>query len=247
MQEDLRLLILIIGFVGVAFLIADSIRKRMKKRRTQKFDQRVFENTASQTNLNLGDDPLFDDDSTLEPFDIKDKGLYSGSNKTDSVKHKSKKQKTTKVSHTEPDVILFAIKPRVQDGFNGRTLEAALKSHDYRFGEKNIFHHHVDNDPEEAVLFSIAQSTEPGNFDLNTIKTQRVQGLVIFMQLPIAASDRTPLEIFENMLRSARQLAAALNGELCDNRHAQLSAKAISHVKQKIENSHQAELSSKVD
>jgi len=245
MQEDLRLLILIIGFVGVAFLVADGMRKRIKKRRTEKFDQRVFENTASQTSSHLGDDPLFDGRSDLESFDIKDKGLYSGPEKIEPLK--SKKQKEVSGVHVEPDVILFVIKPRVQAGFNGRTLEAALKSHDYCFGKKNIFHHHVDNDPEQAVLFSIAQSTEPGSFDLSHIKTQRIQGLVIFMQLPAVALDRTPLEIFENMLRSARQLAATLNGELCDNRHAQLSAKAISHVKQKIENSHQAELSSKVD
>lgn len=242
MQEDLRLLILIIGLVGVAFLIADAMRKRIKKRRTQKFDQRIFENTASQTNMHLGDDPLFNDNSALEAFDIKDKGLYAGSEKP----IESSDKKNTSNSPV-PDVILFAIKPRIQDGFNGRTLETALKFHHYYFGEKNIFHHHVDNDPEQAVLFSIAQSTEPGSFDLKTMKTQRIQGLVIFMQLPVASSDRTPLDVFENMLKSARQLSAALNGELCDNRHAQLSAKAISHVKQKIENVHQAVLASKVD
>tara|TARA_R110002110_G_scaffold166602_2_gene367282 strand:- start:34822 stop:35529 length:708 start_codon:yes stop_codon:yes gene_type:complete len=235
MQEDLRLLILIIGFVGVAFLIADGMRKRFKKRRTQKFDQRVFENTAKQSKIQLGEDPLFDE--PLESLGLRDRGLYEREAKT---------AEPSGQDEVKEDVIIFAIKPRMQDGFSGRTLEAVLKSHHYFFGEKKIFHAHVDNNTSNEILFSIAQSTEPGCFDLESIKQERIQGLVIFMQLPVAR-DNNPLSVFESMLKSARQLAAALNGELCDNRHRQLSAKAIAQVKTKIQNASQVELSSKVD
>lgn len=224
MLEDLRLLILIIGVVAFAFLAFDSIRRRFKKNNnTAQFDQTIFENTHSQSNKDLNIDPLF-----LDHENGVQKDVIMG-----------KKVKPS-LSKAVQEVVIISVQSRHKGGFNGRTLESALKGHCYYFGEKNIFHRHVGDNPENPILYSIAQATEPGAFDLEKIKFQRVPGVVVFMILPI--EHENPVQVFEQMLKSARQLAATLNGELCDGQHNQLTSQTIEHYKELIQDNHRRTL-----
>lgn len=219
MLDDLRLLILIIGVVAVAFLVVDSIRRRAKKHaKTAQFEQTIIENTHNST-AKTSLDPLFDEVAVREGFT---------SNQSQA---KTAPSKGT-LSKVVEDVIIISVQARHKAGFSGRSLESALKSHCFYFGEKNIFHRHAQDNPNNPILYSIAQSTEPGSFDLSTLKHQRIPGIVVFMLLP--AVEGEPNQIFNQMLKSARRLAANLNGELCDAEHRHLTSQTIEQLRDKI-------------
>lgn len=252
MLEDLRLMILIVAIVGFGFLIIDSFRRRLKRNSiTDQFEQTVFENNhhhsqeqgqmssnqANQSNRHENNafqaDPLFGD---IEPLAVsampkKNTAILQPSSAASVQKPVS--TPTQKKGKAEQLVITLSIASRA-GGFSGRTLEAVLKSNYFYFSDKAIFHRHVGDNPSNPVLYSIAQSVEPGIFNLEKMRQQRIAGIVIFMVLPIADSDHN-MNIFEQMLKSARQLAANLNGELCDDQHNRMTAQALELYRQKIQ------------
>ncbi|MCS5708928.1 hypothetical protein CC99x_008445 [Candidatus Berkiella cookevillensis] len=262
MLEDLRLMILIVVIVGFGFLIIDGFRRRLKKNSiTQKFEQTVFENNHQSNNhhpnhhhdqthedmpadrINKREssastqdasDPLFGD---IEPLAIsampkKNTAILGAAQAMDSIA-KPAKAPVQKNVNAEPLVITLSIASR-SGGFSGRTLEAVLKGNYFYFSSKNIFHRHVGDSPSNPVLYSVAQSVEPGIFDLEKMKHQRIAGLVIFMVLPTIDTAHN-MHIFEQMLKSARQLAAHLNGELCDDQHNYLTTQTLEAYRQKIQ------------
>lgn len=239
MQEDLRLLILIVGLVGVVFIIIDGIRKRSQKRKIDKFDQRVFENTTNQNAPNTPSDPLFGEMEAKEIVDKKPPAPEKHAvQKFKTILNKKSEEKSTQKNNQstkkQEELIVLAIRSRTNGGFNGRSLEAIFKSHHFVFGEKNNFHRHLDFDENKHILFSLANWTEDGAFDLEAVKHQRVKGLMLYMTAK--ADDIEAETTFDKMLTTARQLAATLNGELCDMARNPISAKAIMQFKQKITN-----------
>lgn len=260
MLEDLRLMILIVVIVGFGFLMIDTFRRRVKKNSiTEKFEQTVFENNHQsnnnhsnhhdqvhedmltdqvkhKSNVSTEDvsDPLFGD---IEPRAIsampkKNKTLLGAAHASISIA-KPAKAPIQKNVNAEPLVITLSIASR-SGGFSGRTLESVLKGNYFYFSGKNIFHRHVGDSPSNPVLYSVAQAVEPGIFDLEKMKHQRIAGLVIFMVLPTISTVHN-MNIFEQMLKSARQLAAHLNGELCDDQHNYLTTQTLEAYRQKIQ------------
>lgn len=236
MLEDLRLLILIIGILAIGLLIVDGFRRRQRKNKpTEQFEQTIFQNTHGQQgakdNQQTEFDPLFadmDDASSNTQGSIQDKSITNPNPISPDVK--------PSLSKAIQEVITISIYARHKGGFSGRTLESALRSHFFYFGEKNIYHRHVSDNPENPIVYSIAQATEPGHFDVESLKTQRIQGIVIFMILPM--QNQNPVKIFDQMLKSARQLAAALNGELCDEQRHRLTSQTIEHCRERILDHH---------
>ncbi|MDR9435451.1 MAG: cell division protein ZipA C-terminal FtsZ-binding domain-containing protein, partial [Thiohalophilus sp.] len=81
-------------------------------------------------------------------------------------------------------------------------------------------------------VFSLANTVEPGTFDLNAIEQLQTPGLSLFMQLPAPIDSR---EAFELMLKTGRNLAEQLGGDLCDERRNVLTLQTIGHLKEQIE------------
>lgn len=233
MLEDFKLLILIMAAVGFVFLVIDSIRRRMRRQHsTEKFNQTVFENTQGDLFSEMGEidqqDPLFD---IVKPVS--------------TSQEKQTETKPFKADSSLEQVITIEINSRHGGGFSGRTLEAVLKSHGFIFGKHNIFHKHQQDELHHPVMFSLAQSKEPGIFDLTQLKHQRIPGIILFMVLPMTTQNAS--EVFELMLKSARQLAASLNGELCDANHNHLTSQTITHYRELIQENHRKQLAKRAE
>jgi cell division protein ZipA len=82
------------------------------------------------------------------------------------------------------------------------------------------------------VLFSVASATEPGAFDLKRLGMQFIPGITIFM-IPAMVSE--PKKAFDALVRTAKQLAFSLNGELRDQHHNPLTLQIIDKYKHSIE------------
>jgi cell division protein ZipA len=106
----------------------------------------------------------------------------------------------------------------------------ALRAAGLRHGRFGIFHKQVD-DFNDDPLFSVASLTEPGSFDLARASETTIRGMSFFMILP---GPGDPLDRFDAMVRTARELARELDGELRDEQGSSWSIQRERFVREEI-------------
>lgn len=133
----------------------------------------------------------------------------------------------------EPLVIVFNIMAKDGEMFAGPDILDACLSYGFIHGDMNIFHLYpsVDTSTGHSIC-SLANTIEPGYFDLEHIESVRTPGLSLFMQLPGPVDGRSALE---HTLKVGRMIAEQLNGDLCDESRSVLTLQTIGHIKEKIE------------
>lgn len=125
-------------------------------------------------------------------------------------------------------ILINVLAPREQP-FTGPQVVEALRANALRFGEMNIFHR-VDT-ATRVFQFSVANVIEPGTFDVAEIDDFRTPGLCFFLRLP---GPESPLDAFEDMQRTARDVAQRLGGELKDERRSVLTAQTVEHYRSRV-------------
>ncbi|UAL45210.1 cell division protein ZipA [Shewanella inventionis] len=111
------------------------------------------------------------------------------------------------------DVLVLHIVAKQGQQIHGAELLPSLLSLNFKFGDMDIFHRHIDNAGNGNVLFSLANMLKPGVFDPDNMEQFVTQGVVLFMTLP-AFGD--PIMNFTIMLNSAYQIADDLDAEILD-------------------------------
>lgn len=119
--------------------------------------------------------------------------------------------------------------------FHGLDILNSMRDQGFEFGDMNLFHFYMDQPGKSRPLCSIANTVEPGTFDIEHIAEMETPGLSLFMQLPGPIEGRLA---FERTLQLARALAEQLDGNLCDESRSILTLQAIGHLKDKIEAFH---------
>lgn len=114
--------------------------------------------------------------------------------------------------------------------FQAETLVLKLRELGLRHGRYKIFHKHV-GDGEGRPIFSVASMVEPGSFDLTRLKETDLPGVSIFMVLP---GPGDPVETFDEMVSSARELARELDGELLDESGSTWSIQRERYVREEL-------------
>jgi FtsZ-interacting cell division protein ZipA len=115
-----------------------------------------------------------------------------------------------------------------RERFAGRTLRQALSAQGFVHGRLSIFH---KAGADSRAILSAASLTQPGNFDLATMDTQRYGGLNIFAVLP---GPLPAAAAFEELLASARQMNERLQGTLQDERGDALTAARIAIMRAEL-------------
>jgi cell division protein ZipA len=111
------------------------------------------------------------------------------------------------------DVLVLHIVAKDGEKIQGVELLPSLLSLNFKFGDMDIFHRHIDNAGNGKVLFSLANMLKPGIFDPDQMEQFETQGVVLFMTLPGYGD---PLMNFTIMLNSAYQIADDLGAKLLD-------------------------------
>jgi len=120
----------------------------------------------------------------------------------------------TEESLGEPrDVLVLHVVAKEGQQLNGAELLPCFLTLNFKYGDMNIFHRHVDNAGNGKVLFSIANMVKPGVFDPDNMEQFSTQGVVFFMTLPCYGD---ALMNFSIMLNSARQLADDIDAVVLD-------------------------------
>ncbi len=130
------------------------------------------------------------------------------------------------------ELLILGVMAKPEAPFGGEALVAALRGQGLKYGDMGIFHR-VDElaDRNEARLFSVANALEPGTFDLSDLAGLQTPGLTFFMQLPVPGN---ALETLDDMVLSARRVAAALGGYVKDDKMSALTGQTIEHMRQRI-------------
>ncbi len=129
-------------------------------------------------------------------------------------------------------IIALNVMARAPARFHGLDILAALKATGFRFGDMNIFHYYPETGAGDRPLCSVANTVEPGRFDIEHMAELETPGLSLFMQLPGPMEGRAA---FDKVLQLGRALAERLDGELCDETRSALTLQTIGHLKETIE------------
>jgi cell division protein ZipA len=124
---------------------------------------------------------------------------------------------------------IFAIRlSAAEQKFSGAKLKAAFDAEVLHHGKYDIFHR-VDIDG--ATVFSIADISEPGHFDVATMEGNAFAGVTLFAQLP----GPLPAEhAFNDMLACASRLQQAIGGKLQDERGVQLTSHRTERIREEV-------------
>jgi|TARA_Y200000002_G_scaffold362371_1_gene349368 cell division protein ZipA len=130
------------------------------------------------------------------------------------------------------ELLILGVMAKPEAPFGGEALVAALRGQGLKYGDMGIFHRVDDSaDRNETRLFSVANALEPGTFDLSDLAGLQTPGLTFFMQLPVPGE---ALETLDDMVLSARTVAAALGGDVKDDKMSALTGQTIEHMRQRI-------------
>ena len=130
------------------------------------------------------------------------------------------------------ELLILGVMAKPEAPFGGAALVAALRGQGLKYGDMGIFHRlGAGQGASEERLFSVANALEPGTFDLSDLEGLQSPGLTFFMQLPIPGD---ALETLDDMVLSARTVAAALGGDVKDDAMSALTGQTIEHMKQRI-------------
>lgn len=115
--------------------------------------------------------------------------------------------------------------------FKGPDLLHILLACDLRFGDMNIFHRYESANGVGSVQFSVANSVEPGTFDLDKIDDFSTPGVCFFMSVP---GPEEPMQAFDFMVETAQVLVKNLDGEMRDESRSAMTMQTLEHCRQRL-------------
>jgi cell division protein ZipA len=133
-------------------------------------------------------------------------------------------------SDSPQKIVTVRIVAREKKSFAGDELILSMRGIGLRHGKFGIFHRYNGNDEAETI-FSAASLVEPGSFDLQNIKEQKIPGISLFLVLPGPVDS---VEGFDMMLAAARTLTQSLDGELLDESGSTLSIQRERYLREEI-------------
>ena len=134
------------------------------------------------------------------------------------------------VAGVEQKIVTVRIIANDKSPFAGDELVLSLRGIGMRHGRFGIFHRYDGND-ENRVVFSAASLVEPGSFELENIKEQKIPGISLFMVLPGPIDGA---EAFDQMMAASRTLTQSLRAELLDESGSSLSIQRERYLREEI-------------
>lgn len=121
---------------------------------------------------------------------------------------KEERQSQRQAQDAKDFIMLYVVAPEGKE-FHGLALTKVLDSLCFIFGNRQIYHRHLDLSVASPVLFSAANIQQPGTFDPNNMADFYTVGIALFMQLPSHGNDLVNLRM---MIRAAKTIAEELGG-----------------------------------
>lgn len=202
---ELRLILILIG---VVFIAAVYLLSRQGKYIRHKF--RKQPPTLSDSNLpEIPSEQALSNESTHPRAEPAEKGPQT---------------------QGEQLIIALHIASRLQQGFTGVEVLAALESAGLKYGQYQVFHRLTNSETPQSV-FSVANMVEPGVLNPESLPQSTIPGLTLFLLLP---GPQNAIAACADMLATARLLARQLQGEVQDDKHNVLTSQAAQQIRKHI-------------
>lgn len=219
-MDGLRWLLLLFGLLVVVGVYLYSRRERdgkLPSRRARRTDrvEPSLNGSSATSDVELQEEQYVDHDDETDDSHLDDDP------DRDSLEEKpSPPQK----------IVTMRLVAKKHGAFAGDDLILNLRAVGMRHGKFGIFHRYQGDD-EKKVVFSAASLVEPGSFDLENVKDQKIPGISLFMVLP------GPLDgckAFDLMMEAGRTLTRALHAELLDESGSTLSIQRERYLREEI-------------
>lgn len=112
--------------------------------------------------------------------------------------------------------------------WSGPRLASALEAHGLALGRFHVFHR---QHPDGRSLFCVASLVEPGTFDAAQMPQQEFRGVTLFAMFP---GPLAPLETMDELMRTARGLAAELSGMVQDGKGMPMSPQRAAALREEV-------------
>ncbi len=161
-------------------------------------------------------------------------------------KRSSEDQAPSPTKRTESDqvpvasVVVLHLMAKEGDFFQGEELLEALLKQGLRYGSMKIFHRHEEEEGAGPVIYSVANSVNPGTFDLKNMDQLTTPGISLFFAMEDVSD---PAGTLESLFNSAKQIATDLDGELKDESRSIITRQTEEHYRQRVADFSRAQLS----
>jgi cell division protein ZipA len=134
----------------------------------------------------------------------------------------------TAVEARSQRIVALRVVAPLPSRFEGSLLHEAVLAERFEFGRYDIFHR---LDEAGRPVLSLASLREPGTFDPATMAGAAYAGIALFAVLP---GPFTAQQAFEELLATARALAARLGGHMQDERGVPLTAQRVLRLREEM-------------
>lgn len=165
-------------------------------------------------------------------------GRKSGPQTEDQAPSPTKRTESDQVPVAS--VVVLHLMAKEGDFFQGEELLEALLKQGLRYGSMKIFHRHEDEEGAGPVIYSVANSVNPGTFDLKNMDQLTTPGISLFFAMEDVSD---PAGTLESLFNSAKQIAADLDGELKDESRSIITRQTEEHYRQRVADFSRAQLS----
>jgi len=233
-MDSLRWILLLIGLV-ILFVIYLSGRKKNRMSR-QVADSVVFDEDAPENlDIQVFNKKEFDQidfNALASGMSLKSESV-DNTEVTDDSSVSSTSESSPASSDQENDdrLIVFYLVSKDHSMMKGKRLVEAMEIAGLRYGGMKIFHFHDPDSESKQILFSAANLTDPGWFDLIAIDSLETPGLSLFMQLPESGST---ISRFDRFVSVIEQLKSSLSAVLKDRKHNTVSPQILSHMRENM-------------
>lgn len=229
-RDSVRLILVVVGLLVLAGVYLWG-RFRTADRAGEEVDQPWLDDGTSSDFAEDDDDPL-----GLRSPGLRKEPHMSGLDRPfrdedeppeeDAHTHHSHGDLNTEGADGAPFLIQISVVAGPGRVFRGADLMNAFMDTDLLHGDMGIFHRY---DPElTQTLFSVASLVEPGSFPIEDMDAFECPGIVLFFQ---TARVSDPLEVYDDLVNTSRELARQLHGIQWDELRQPLTASKIAHMR----------------
>lgn len=180
-----------------------------------------------QSSLNLDEPPTADGHyQRVAPHSLPGKKVAEKARKSEQVPVAS--------------VVVLHLMAKESEFFQGEQLLDALLRQGLRYGSMKIFHRHEKEDGAGPVIYSVANSVNPGTFDLNDMAQLTTPGISLFFAMEDVDDPGAGLDI---LLNAAKEIAIELGGELKDESRSAFTRQTEDHYRQRVADFSRTQLS----
>lgn len=128
-------------------------------------------------------------------------------------------------------IVSLFVAARAGQTLRGPDILVAAERVGLELGHMDVFHRLIDGRPEAGPVFSVANITKSGSFDMDQIQTLETPAIVFFLVLPAPLG---ALETWESMEPTARRMAELLDAVVLDEDRNALGRQRIMNIREEL-------------